>query len=148
MRIEYSRIEDVPESGLFLYDHDCGFCQRVVTFAQERLRTRTAFSAWQRTDLSRFGLTPTQADDRAWVVLPDGGLLSGGDAVAHVLLHSQLPGRLLGGAMRLPLLRVANRAAYRWVAARRHRLPGGTTSCALPSDPLRKPLGKLGTMRP
>ncbi|WP_436892179.1 thiol-disulfide oxidoreductase DCC family protein [Nocardiopsis dassonvillei] len=119
-----------------------------MTFAQERLRTRTAFSAWQRTDLSRFGLTPTQADDRAWVVLPDGGLLSGGDAVAHVLLHSQLPGRLLGGAMRLPLLRVANRAAYRWVAARRHRLPGGTTSCALPSDPLRKPLGKLGTMRP
>ncbi|WP_304452137.1 thiol-disulfide oxidoreductase DCC family protein [Nocardiopsis sp. YSL2] len=135
MTIQRPGSEDIPEAGLFLYDRDCGFCQRAVAFAQGRLHTRTAFTAWQRSDLPRFGLTPAQADDRAWVVLTDGSLLSGGDAVAHVLLCSPR-GRLIGRALRLPLLRAANRAAYRWVAAHRHRLPGGTASCALRSGSL------------
>ncbi|MFE3455917.1 thiol-disulfide oxidoreductase DCC family protein [Nocardiopsis aegyptia] len=135
MTFQRSGAEDIPAAGLFLYDRDCGFCQRAVAFAQGRLRTRTAFAAWQRTDLSRFGLTPAHADDRAWVVLAGASLLSGGDAVAHVLLCSPR-GRPIGRALRLPLLRAANRAAYRWVAAHRHRLPGGTASCALPSGSL------------
>ncbi|WP_026118895.1 thiol-disulfide oxidoreductase DCC family protein [Nocardiopsis ganjiahuensis] len=122
-------------AGLFLYDRDCGFCQRAVGFAQNRLRTRTAFAAWQDVDLAAVGLTPEQTDEQAWLVSPDGSLLAGGDAVAGVLLGAGLPARVLGRIMLLPGVRVLNRAAYRVVAANRYRLPGGTAACALPSPP-------------
>lgn len=120
-------------AGLFLYDRDCGFCQRAVGFARDRLRTRTAFAAWQDVDLAAVGLTPEQTDEQAWFVCPAGSLLAGGDAVAGVLLGAGLPARVLGRIMLLPGVRMLNRAAYRIVAANRYRLPGGTAACALPS---------------
>ncbi|MFE9242884.1 thiol-disulfide oxidoreductase DCC family protein [Nocardiopsis sp. NPDC006938] len=120
-------------SGLFLYDRDCGFCQRAVAFARDRLRTRTAFAAWQDCDLPALGLTPEQTDARAWIVYPDGRRLAGGDAVAGVLLGGGRPARVLGRFLLLPGARVVNRAVYRVVAANRHRLPGGTSSCTLPT---------------
>ncbi|SHJ31647.1 Predicted thiol-disulfide oxidoreductase YuxK, DCC family [Nocardiopsis flavescens] len=119
-------------AGTFLYDDDCGFCKRMVAVARDRLGARTAFAAWQDTDLAALGLTPEQTSEAAWVVHADGRRLRGGDAVAEVLLHSRPALRPLGRLMRLPLLRSANRVAYGWVAAHRHRLPGGTASCALP----------------
>ncbi|WP_232832349.1 thiol-disulfide oxidoreductase DCC family protein [Nocardiopsis sp. FIRDI 009] len=121
----------VPGAGTFLYDRDCGFCQRAVAFGRDRLRTRTRFVAWQNFDLESVGLTPEQADREAWLVYPDGRRFAGGDAIAEALIHSRFLVRPLGRLMRLPLLRAVNRAAYRWVAANRHRLPGGTTACAL-----------------
>lgn len=127
-----TRLSGPTGPGLFLYDRDCGFCQRAVGFARDRLRTRTSFAAWQDVDLAAVGLTPEQADERAWVVYPDASPRAGGDAVAGVLLASGLPARLLGRLMLLPGVRVLNRAAYRVVAANRHRLPGGTAACALP----------------
>ncbi len=124
-----------PGAGLFLYDRDCGFCQRAVGFAKDHLRTRTIFSAWQDVDLAALGLTPDQTDEQAWAVYPDGRRLAGGDAVAGVLLASGLPARILGRLMLLPGLRLINRAAYRAVAANRYRLPGGTAACATPAPP-------------
>lgn len=118
--------------GLFLYDRDCGFCQRAVAFARDRLRTRTAFAASQDSDLPALGLTPEQADEQAWIVYPDGRRLAGGDAVAGVLLGAGPPARALGRFLLLPGVRALNRAAYRLVAANRYRLPGGTAACALP----------------
>jgi predicted DCC family thiol-disulfide oxidoreductase YuxK len=122
-------------AGLFLYDRDCGFCQRAVGFARDRLRTRTSFAAWQDVDLAAVGLTPEQADEQAWVVYPNGHLRSGGDAVAGVLMGAGPPARILGRLMLLPGARLLNRTAYRAVAANRHRLPGGSTACAMPAPP-------------
>ncbi|MEU3309930.1 thiol-disulfide oxidoreductase DCC family protein [Nocardiopsis sp. NPDC055551] len=122
----------IPSAGLFLYDRDCGFCQRSVSFARERVRTRTAFAAWQETDLKAFGLTPEQADEQAWLVRSDRGLLAGGDAVAETLQFGRFPFRELGRLMALPGMRVLTRAAYRVIAANRYRLPGGGDTCALP----------------
>ncbi|WP_051072951.1 thiol-disulfide oxidoreductase DCC family protein [Nocardiopsis valliformis] len=132
-------VSERSEAGLFLYDRDCGFCQRAVGFARERLRTRTAFAAWQDVDLDALGLTPEQTDERAWVVYPDGRRLAGGDAVAGVLLAAGFPAEVLGRLMLLPGARLLSRAAYRVVAANRYRLPGGTAACALPSSPPRNP---------
>ena len=126
-------------AGLFLYDRDCGFCQRAVGFARGRLRTRTAFAAWQDVDLDALGLTAEQTDEQAWLVYPDGRRLAGGDAAAGVLLAAGLPARVLGRLMLLPGARVLSRAAYRAVAANRNRLPGGTAACALPSGPPQNP---------
>ncbi|MFV2195370.1 thiol-disulfide oxidoreductase DCC family protein [Nocardiopsis sp. LOL_012] len=120
-----------PGAGTFLYDQDCGFCQRAVVFARVRVRTRTAFTAWQEADLATVGLTPERARAQAWVVYPDGRRFAGGDAVAEVLVHGRAIARPVGRLMRLPLLRAVNRAAYRWVAAHRYRLPGGAASCAV-----------------
>ncbi|AFR10130.1 MULTISPECIES: thiol-disulfide oxidoreductase DCC family protein [Nocardiopsis] len=122
----------IPSAGLFLYDEDCGFCRRSVDFARERVRTRTAFAAWQDVDLSAFGLTPEQADEQAWLIRSDGDPVAGGDAIAGVLAHGRFPYRTLGRLLALPGVRVVTRLAYRAVAANRYRLPGGTAACALP----------------
>ncbi|WP_049574839.1 thiol-disulfide oxidoreductase DCC family protein [Nocardiopsis sp. SBT366] len=119
--------------AVFLYDRDCGFCQRAVAFARDRLRTRTSFAAWQDSDLPALGLSPEETDAQAWLVHRDGQRLAGGDAIAGVLLGAGFPARTLGRFLLLPGVRVLNRAAYRVVAANRHRLPGGTATCALPS---------------
>jgi predicted DCC family thiol-disulfide oxidoreductase YuxK len=126
-------LDTVPGTGAFLYDRDCGFCKRSVVFARDRLRARSRFVAWQDFDLDSAGLTPEQADASAWFVYADGRRFSGGDAVAELLLHGRPLTRPLGRLARLPLLRALNRAAYRWVAANRHRipLPGGAPSCGL-----------------
>lgn len=120
-------------AGLFLYDQDCGFCRRSVVFAQERVRSRVAFAAWQAVDLKVFGLTPEQTREQAWLARSDGDLLAGGDAVAEVLRHGRFPFRVLGRLLGLPGLRSLNRVAYRVVAANRHRIPGGVAACVLPT---------------
>lgn len=122
-------------TGTFLFDRDCGFCQRAVAFARDRLGARSRFRAWQDADLDALGLTPAQTDEAAWLVYPDGRRFRGGDAVAEVLLHGRPLTRPVGRLMRLPLLRAVNRLAYRLVAANRHRLPGGTAACAIDSRP-------------
>ncbi|MEV2278659.1 DCC1-like thiol-disulfide oxidoreductase family protein [Nocardiopsis sp. NPDC049922] len=122
---------DIRGAGTFLYDRDCGFCQRAVAFGRDRVRTRTAFVAWQEFDLAAVGLTPEQADREAWIVYPDGRHFAGGDAVAEALVHGRFLARPLGRLLRLPLVRALNRAAYRWVAANRYRLPGGTAACSI-----------------
>ena len=122
----------IPSAGLFLYDRDCGFCQRSVAFARDRVRTRTAFAAWQDVDLKALGLTPEQTDEQAWLVRPDRSLLSGGDAIAETLRHGRFPFRALGHLLGLPGARALTRVAYRVVAANRYRLPGGSDTCALP----------------
>ncbi|MFD3688454.1 thiol-disulfide oxidoreductase DCC family protein [Nocardiopsis sp. NPDC058631] len=128
--------DTAADPGTFLFDSDCGFCRRAVSFARERVRARSRFVAWQNTDLGAFGLTPGQADEAAWLVYADGRRFRGGDAVAEVLLHGRPLTRPVGRMMRLPLLREVNRFVYRRVAANRHRLPGGTSACAL-DDPRR-----------
>lgn len=122
----------IPSAGLFLYDRDCGFCQRSVAFARDRVRTSTAFAAWQDVDLKTMGLIPEQTDEQAWLVRPDRSLLSGGDAIAETLRHGRFPFRALGHLLGLPGARALTRVAYRVVAANRYRLPGGGDNCALP----------------
>ena len=124
----------IPDAGLFLYDQDCGFCRRSVDFAKRQVRGRVTFTPWQSFDLAGVGLTPAQADTQAWLLLPGGRTSAGGDAIAGVLRRGRPWARVLGSLMLLPGLRTLNRAAYQLIATHRHRLPGGTTACAFPSQ--------------
>ncbi|WP_017604745.1 thiol-disulfide oxidoreductase DCC family protein [Nocardiopsis alkaliphila] len=126
-------VNETPTPGLFLYDRDCGFCRRSVSFARERVRSQVVFAAWQAVDLKVFGLTPEQTREQAWLARSDGDLLAGGDAVAEVLRHGRFPFRVLGRLLGLPGLRSLNRVAYRVVAANRHRIPGGVAARVLPT---------------
>ena len=89
---------------------------------------------WQSYDVAAVGLTPVQADQQVHLVL--GNRLWGGhEAVGHALLTSRrLPVRLLGRLVLARPLRPVAAGAYAWVAAHRHRLPGGTPACEMPSS--------------
>lgn len=116
-------MDEVPPAGLFLYDQDCGFCRRSVAIAEEKVRSTVDFVPWQEADLASMGLTSEQTEATAWLVCRDGRKLSGGDAVAGVMVRGGPVARFLGHVMLLPGVRVLNRAVYRVVSTNRHRIP-------------------------
>lgn len=115
--------------GTLLYDPDCGFCTRAAGWLR-------GFGTTSAVD----PLAPSSADlgvdlDRATREVPfvhdDGRVVYGAAAIAAALVRCRQPwataGRVLGWAP----TQVLARPVYRWVAAHRHRLPGGTASCDL-----------------
>lgn len=110
-------------SAVIVYDGECEFCLRSVAFAEERIRPRADFIAWQDADLDALGLTDEQCRGAVqWV--DHIGTFSGGRAVARALIKSPYPWTVLGALAQLPLLdRVVDRA-YVWVADHRGQLVG------------------------
>lgn len=122
--------------SILLYDGDCGVCTRlsgVVTSTVRRRREDFTVSAYQDADLPGLGLTPEQCDEALQWVDGRGRVSSAQDAVARVLLAGSLPFRPLGALILLPGVNALAGVVYRWVAANRHRLPGGTPACSLPA---------------
>lgn len=128
--------EVTPHLPLLVFDGDCGFCTTTARFAVRRLRPHPeayAVEAWQSLDLPALGLTEAACTEAVQWVARDGRVYAAERAVAHTLLASRWWARPVGAAMLAPGVRQAAGAAYRWVAARRSRLPGGTPACALPT---------------
>ncbi|NLJ53409.1 MAG: DUF393 domain-containing protein [Intrasporangiaceae bacterium] len=127
---------------VLIYDGDCGICTRLAALVTSRLRRREsdfAVAAWQDIDgdspgLAAYGLTWEDCDAAAQWVAADGTVSAGQDAVARALLAARLPLRPLGALMLLPGVNTLAGVVYRWVAANRSRLPGGTPACSLPAD--------------
>jgi predicted DCC family thiol-disulfide oxidoreductase YuxK len=118
--------------GVLVYDGDCGFCSSCAVWLRKRARGVDVVP-WQGADLASLGLTPEECSSAAQFV-DTAGRVSGGAAVAAALRASRQPYRFLGslaGADRL--LPVVERG-YAFVAANRHRLPGGTPACASDGD--------------
>jgi predicted DCC family thiol-disulfide oxidoreductase YuxK len=118
---------------VLVYDGDCGVCTRLARFTERRLRPDADITAWQHADLPALGLTPEQCDEALQYVEPSGRVSSAQVAVARLLLDSVLWARPLGAVLLLPGIRQLGGVVYRWVAANRHRLPGGTPACSLPA---------------
>lgn len=130
-----------PSAGarrpVLIYDGDCAICTRFSRLVTERLRRHErdfTVAAWQHLDLAVYGLTPQQCDAAVQWVGADGTVSSAQDAVARTLLAARLPLRPLGLVMLLPGVNALAGLVYRWVAANRHRLPGGTPACSLPAS--------------
>lgn len=120
--------------SLLLLDGDCGFCQKAAEAARSTLFRSTLTAApFQRVGLDEFGLTPQCCEETLHVIDPRGGVRTGSDAVAEVLLASRFPWPLLGRALYLPGLRRLAQGIYARVARNRHRLPGGSAACRLSS---------------
>jgi len=115
-----------------VYDGDCAFCTRSVALLPRLRLARPTVVAWQHADLASLGLTPQQCEDAVQWVDATGQVDSGAQAVARLLLASGGPWAVLGALLRVPPLSWVAAVVYRWVAANRHRLPGGTPACALP----------------
>lgn len=122
---------------VLIYDGDCGICTRFARLVSVRLRRRErdfAVAAWQDLDLAPYGLTPQACDAAVQWVGADGAVCSAQDAIARALVASRLPFRPIGALILAPGVNALGGLVYRWVAANRHRLPGGTPACSLPAS--------------
>ena len=100
-----------------------------------RLRRRRgdfAVRPWQDLDLAALGLTPQECDAAVQWVAADGSVASAQDAIARSLLAGVRPVRPVGALILAPGINRLAGVVYRWVAANRDRLPGGTPACAMP----------------
>ncbi|TDB69838.1 thiol-disulfide oxidoreductase DCC family protein [Micromonospora sp. KC721] len=121
------------ERSTFVYDGDCAFCTRCAEFIERRIPTGARVVPWQFADLDALGLTEAECEEAVQWVGADGSRAAGPDAIARLLGDSGRVWRLAGAGLRLSPVRRAAWPAYRWVARNRHRLPGGTAACAVPS---------------
>lgn len=113
-----------------LNDADCGFCMRTARLVP-RLGVDVDSSTVQAADLDALGVDADRAVVEMPYVHPDGRVDYGHRAFAAILRTGPLPWRVVGRLMTLwPVEPVAGRV-YRWVAANRHRMPGGTAACEL-----------------
>jgi hypothetical protein len=107
-----------------------------VNLLRKRLPAFPNAQPWQRLNLAALGLTESQVRDAVQWVGQDGTHRSGA-RVASELLRYQ-PSRMLRALGTLcgtaPVQAVAA-VLYRWVAAHRHQLPGGTAMCSIDDRP-------------
>lgn len=117
----------------FVYDGDCAFCARWVAW-YERKGTRVSCVASHAIDLDAVGLSEGDVRAAAWYLTATGERRRGHAAISAALeALPQRRWRMVGRALRLPLVGAVARVTYGLVARLRHRLPGGTPQCALPS---------------
>ncbi|WP_329142262.1 DUF393 domain-containing protein [Streptomyces sp. NBC_01456] len=119
---------------VLVYDGDCAFCTSSVRFAERRLRPRCTATPWQFADLTGLGITQQRAEHEVLWVTPAGDVHGGAQAVAKLLLSSRGAWPVVGALLTLPPVRRPAHGAYRLIARNRHRLPGGTAACAMPSS--------------
>lgn len=119
----------------FVYDGDCAFCTMCARFLERRIPTTAVVVPWQFADLDALGLTRAQCVEAVQWVPASGPSAAGPVAIARLLRASGGPlWRLAGRVLDLRPVTALAWPAYRWVARNRHRLPGGTPACAIPSD--------------
>jgi predicted DCC family thiol-disulfide oxidoreductase YuxK len=112
-----------PEQPTLVYDGSCGFCRDTIELVSRWDRAgRLVFVPFQDTDrVAELGLAPPAVAAALHLVLTDGRVFTGADAVAELL--RLLP--RLGWAARIfgiPGVRPVARWVYAWVARRRHCL--------------------------
>jgi predicted DCC family thiol-disulfide oxidoreductase YuxK len=119
-------------SPLFIFDGDCGFCQKWAAWLQHRAGTAVQFLPFQALDdLARFGLTIEDVRSASYLV-QNGDVYRGGRGFARVLIQSRGAWRLVGRFLDSPGMRLVSAIAYRLIARNRHRLPAPHHDEAVP----------------
>ena len=125
-------------SGVLIYDGDCQFCQLSLEFGIRHMKVFPKYVASQRINPADFGLS--QADVRAqiWLFEPgnDTAKRLGGHLAAGAILLGQpnVLFRAMGWLISTPPTSWLAYLAYRFIAANRHRLPGGSRQCKIEDD--------------
>jgi predicted DCC family thiol-disulfide oxidoreductase YuxK len=123
------------ESKVLIYDGDCQFCQLSLDFGIRNLRKFPQYVAFQRIQPGHFGLTDEQVRSQIWLAqkTPASAAPLGGHLAAGAILKLQ-PSRWLKGLgwlISTPPTSWAADLLYKFVAANRHRLPGGSRACKI-----------------
>lgn len=116
---------------LLLVDGDCGFCMRAAGWLASRTKGLD-ITPLQQVDLGALGLDPVGVAARLHAVGPD-GVRVGSSAIAAALRHGSIVMRACAALIDAPGLRFIAQRVYAVVARYRHRLPGGSAACRLPS---------------
>ncbi|MFM7014135.1 MAG: thiol-disulfide oxidoreductase DCC family protein [Actinomycetota bacterium] len=115
---------------LLIYDGDCQFCRLSLDFAIRKLKNMPEYVAFQRIDPKDYGLTTEQVSKAVWLVSAEHPPLAGHLAVAAMFLdQSNFGYKFLGLLMKYPPTSWVAGWVYGFVAANRHRMPGGTREC-------------------
>lgn len=125
-----SSITDSPT--VLIFDGDCAFCTTWVNRLQALLPVFPPSTPWQWIDLDRYALTTDDVTSYAWLVTPRrqfAGHLAF-SALLRMQPHDGL--RFIGHLLATPPFSWIAAIGYDFIAANRHRLPGGTPACALP----------------
>lgn len=126
-----------------IYDGDCAFCSLSSGWLQRLLHNGhipdVVRIPWQFVDLASAGIEPGRPQQEAlWLAL-DGHVYGGARAVAQWLRYRGGAFIVAGALMDAPLVAPLADAMYRLIAANRHRLPGGTATCAMVPPPDARP---------
>ncbi|WP_293694366.1 thiol-disulfide oxidoreductase DCC family protein [uncultured Agrococcus sp.] len=122
--------------ALLVYDGDCSFCTSSVQWLQDALPRFPKAVPYQHLDLESFGLDEQDTTAAAWLIdtREPMRMWAGADVFAAILAGQRsLPTAWAGRALSLPGIRTVAALGYRVIAQNRHKLPGGTPACALPS---------------
>lgn len=116
-----------------IFDGDCGFCLRLASWSERRLPPTVTIIPSQSRHARAYGLSPSEMGSAVYWIDARNRAWSGEKAVARTLGAMRGPWAALGSAIALPGINVLAGIGYRLVARNRHRLPGGTDACELPS---------------
>ena len=118
--------------ALLVFDGDCAFCTTWVNRLESALPVFPRTTPWQWIELDQYALSRDDVDQYAWVITP-GHQYAGHLALSALLRMQPIASlRFLGHLLATPPFSFVAALAYRFVAANRSRLPGGTPACALP----------------
>lgn len=113
-----------PEPPFFLFDGDCGFCNRWASWVQRRLPTGATFVAYQDVDdLNAYGLTADDVETASYWVDREGTPHRGARSFAHALRQGTGPWAILGAVLDAPVIGGIADRIYPVVGRNRHRLP-------------------------
>ena len=118
---------------VLIFDGDCGFCTSCANWIGVRLRGRAAVVPWQRIDVARYGLALRDVQEAAWWIDGADTAHRGHRAVGHALRACGGWWRVLGWLCLSPPTSWVAAPIYRLVSRYRHRMPGGTPACRVPT---------------
>ena len=118
---------------VLIFDGDCGFCTTTANYIVKKSKSPIVAHAWQLIDVTEYGILQPQAQQRVYMV-DNGHAYGGHEAFAHILrLQKNVLLSAIAFVMVVPPVCWLSRVAYALVAKYRHKLPGGTPACKLPS---------------
>lgn len=123
--------------GIILFDGTCAFCERSVRFIATRDNGYFKFGASQNAEgralLAQYGTTREAA--KSLILIEDGQLYLRSTAVLRIAARMTAPWRLARVFLLVPA--PIRDAAYRVVAAIRHRIAGPSNACEIPPPEIR-----------
>jgi predicted DCC family thiol-disulfide oxidoreductase YuxK len=121
-----------PAAATLIYDAECAMCRASALWLMRRARSAGALEILPCRSSVRAARFPRIAEAQCLtamqLVLPDGRVLGGADAVPELLRRIRGWG-WVAGAFALPAVRPLARRVYGWVARNRLKI-----SCAVASD--------------
>jgi predicted DCC family thiol-disulfide oxidoreductase YuxK len=120
-----SRPELAPTAPTLVYDGECGICRQSVALLKRWDREQVLrYVPFQDGAVARFGIALPKLAAAMHLILPDGRVYPGADAVPRLL--ALFPGkRWLAPLFRIPGILPLARRIYAWIAIRRRCLVRG-----------------------